>query len=122
MMEKTEPKTIDEYIAPFPIKTQEMLQQIRKSIQNAAPEAVEVISYKMPAFKQNKVLVYFAAYEKHIGFYPTGDGIEAFKAEFSDFKWSKGAVQFPLNEPLPLDLITRITKFKAEKDLEKEKK
>lgn len=122
MMEKTEPKTIEEYIALFPIKTQEMLQQIRKSIQNAAPDAVEVISYKMPAFKQNKVLVYFAAYEKHIGFYPTGDGIEAFKAEFSDFKWSKGAVQFPLNEPLPLDLITRITKFKAEKDLEKEKK
>ncbi|MFC1225662.1 Uncharacterized conserved protein YdhG, YjbR/CyaY-like superfamily, DUF1801 family [Pedobacter suwonensis] len=122
MMEKTEPKTIDEYIALFPIKTQEMLQQIRKSIQNAAPDAVEVISYKMPAFKQNKVLVYFAAYEKHIGFYPTGDGIEAFKAEFSDFKWSKGAVQFPLNEPLPLDLITRITKFKAEKDLEKVKK
>jgi len=122
MMEKTEPKTIDEYIALFPIKTQKMLQQIRKSIQNAAPDAVEVISYKMPAFKQNKVLVYFAAYEKHIGFYPTGDGIEAFKAEFSDFKWSKGAVQFPLNEPLPLDLITRITKFKAEKDLEKEKK
>ena len=122
MMEKTEPKTIEEYIALFPIKTQEMLQQIRKSIQNAAPDAVEVISYKMPAFKQNKVLVYFAAYEKHIGFYPTGDGIEAFKAEFSDFKWSKGAVQFPLNEPLPLDLMTRITKFKAEKDLEKEKK
>ncbi|WP_244950714.1 iron chaperone [Pedobacter suwonensis] len=122
MMEKTEPKTIDEYIALFPIKTQEMLQQIRKSIQNAAPDAVELISYKMPAFKQNKVLVYFAAYEKHIGFYPTGDGIEAFKAEFSDFKWSKGAVQFPLNEPLPLDLITRITKFKAEKDLEKVKK
>lgn len=122
MMEKTEPKTIDEYIALFPIKTQEMLQQIRKSIQNAAPDAVETISYKMPAFKQNKVLVYFAAYEKHIGFYPTGDGIEAFKAEFSDFKWSKGAVQFPLNEPLPLDLITRITKFKAEKDLEKVKK
>jgi len=122
MMEKTELKTIDEYIALFPIKTQEMLQQIRKSIQNAAPDAVEVLSYKMPAFKQNKVLVYFAAYEKHIGFYPTGDGIEAFKAEFSDFKWSKGAVQFPLNEPLPLDLITRITKFKAEKDLEKVKK
>ncbi|MFF5383201.1 iron chaperone [Pedobacter suwonensis] len=122
MMEKTEPKTIDEYIALFPIKTQEMLQQIRKSIQNAAPDAVETISYKMPAFKQNKVLVYFAAYEKHIGFYPTGDGIEAFKAEFSEFKWSKGAVQFPLNEPLPLDLITRITKFKAEKDLEKVKK
>lgn len=122
MMEKTVPKTIDEYIALFPIKTQEMLQQIRKSIQNAAPDAVETISYKMPAFKQNKVLVYFAAYEKHIGFYPTGDGIEAFKAEFSEFKWSKGAVQFPLNEPLPLDLITRITKFKAEKDLEKVKK
>jgi uncharacterized protein YdhG (YjbR/CyaY superfamily) len=76
----------------------------------------------MPAFKQNTVLVYFAGYAKHIGFYPTGSGIEAFKEEFTQYKWSKGAVQFPLNKPLPLDLITRITKFKAQRDLEKMKK
>ncbi|MDN3585583.1 DUF1801 domain-containing protein [Pedobacter aquatilis] len=119
-MEKTDPKTIDEYIALFPAKTQEILQQVRETIQNAVPNATEVISYKMPAFKQNGILVYFAGYAKHIGFYPTGSGIEAFQHEFGDYKWSKGAVQFPINKPMPLDLITRITKFKAERDLEKE--
>ncbi|WP_316801559.1 iron chaperone [Pedobacter frigidisoli] len=115
-MEKTEPTTIDEYIALFPAKTQEMLQRVRRAIRQAVPEAREVISYKMPAFKQNKVLVYFAAYKNHIGFYPTGSGIEAFKNEFGDYKWSKGAVQFPIDKPIPLDLISRISKFKAERD------
>lgn len=118
-MEKIDPKTIDEYIALFPAKTQEVLQQVREAIHNAVPNAKEVISYKMPAFKQNAVLVYFAAYEKHIGFYPTGSGIEAFQHEFGNYKWSKGAVQFPIDKPMPLDLISRITKFKAERDLEK---
>lgn len=118
-MEKIDPKTIDEYIALFPAKTQEILQQVREAIHNAVPNAKEVISYKMPAFKQNAVLVYFAAYEKHIGFYPTGSGIEAFQHEFGNYKWSKGAVQFPIDKPMPLDLISRITKFKAERDLEK---
>lgn len=118
-MEKPEPKTIDEYIALFPAKTQGILQQVRETIHKAVPNAKEVISYKMPAFKQNGILVYFAAYEKHIGFYPTGSGIEAFQHEFGDYKWSKGAVQFLLNKPMPLDLIARITKFKAERDLEK---
>ena len=117
-MEKTNPKTIDEYIALFPAETQEILQQIRETIHNAVPNAREVISYKMPAFKQNTVLVYFAAYKKHIGFYPTGSGINAFQHEFGDYKWSKGAVQFPINKPMPLDLISRITKFKSERDLE----
>lgn len=118
-MEKSEPKTIDEYIALFPPKTQKILQQVRETIHNAVPNAKEVISYKMPAFKQNNVLVYFAGYAKHIGFYPTGSGIEAFQHEFDDYKWSKGAVQFPIDKPMPLDLITRITKFKAERDLQK---
>lgn len=118
-MEKTEPQTIDEYIALFPAKTQDILQQVRETIHKAVPNAKEVISYKMPAFKQNGILVYFAAYKKHIGFYPTGSGIEAFQHEFGDYKWSKGAVQFPINKPMPLDLITRITKFKAERDLDK---
>lgn len=118
-MEKTEPKTIDEYIALFPVRTQKILQQVRETIKLAAPSAKEVISYKMPAFKQNGVIVYFAAYQKHIGFYPTGSGIKAFEHEFINYKWSKGAVQFPLDKPMPLDLISRITKFKAQKDLEK---
>lgn len=121
-MEKTATKTIDEYIHHFPAETQTILQQVRQAIHQAAPDAKEVISYKMPAFKQNKVLVYFAAYKNHIGFYPTGLGIETFKDEFGDYKWSKGAVQFPLDKPMPLDLIIRITKFKAQNDLEKSKK
>ena len=121
-MEQPKPENIDQYIANFPIETQKLLQQIRETIHKTVPEAKEVISYGMPAFKQNTVLVYFAGYAKHIGFYPTGSGIEAFKEEFTQYKWSKGAVQFPLDKPLPLDLITRITKFKAERDLEKVKK
>ena len=121
-MEQPKPENIDQYIADFPIETQKLLQQIRETIHKAVPEAKEVISYGMPAFKQNTVLVYFAGYAKHIGFYPTGSGIEAFKEEFIQYKWSKGAVQFPLDKPLPLDLITRIAKFKAERDLEKIKK
>jgi len=120
-MEQPKPENIDQYIANFPLETQKLLQQIRETIHKTVPEAKEVISYGMPAFKQNTVLVYFAGYAKHIGFYPTGSGIEAFKEEFTQYKWSKGAVQFPLDKPLPLDLITRITKFKAERDLEKVK-
>lgn len=121
-MEQPKPENIDQYIANFPVEIQKLLQQIRTTIHQAIPDAKEVISYGMPAFKQHTVLVYFAGYAKHIGFYPTGSGIEAFKDEFSDYKWSKGAVQFPLDKPLPLELITRITKFKAEQDLEKTKK
>jgi len=116
-MEK--PNNINEYIAHFPLETQKLLEEVRQTIHKTVPEAKEVISYGMPAFKLNKVLVYFAGYAKHIGFYPTGAGIEAFKNEFSDYKWSKGAVQFPIDKPMPLDLITRIVKFKVERDLEK---
>ena len=119
-MEKPVPKTIDEYIALFPLKTQKILQEIRETIHNTIPNAKEVISYKMPAFKQKRILVYFAAYQKHIGFYPTGSGIEAFKHEFTAYKWSKGAVQFPIDKPMPLNLIARITKFKADQNLEKQ--
>jgi len=118
-MEQPKPENIDQYIANFSPATQKLLQQVRETIQLAVPEAKEVISYGMPAFRQKGILVYFAGYAKHIGFYPTGSGIEAFKNEFGDYKWSKGAVQFPLDKPLPLDLITRITKFKAEIDLGK---
>ncbi|WP_025145377.1 iron chaperone [Pedobacter jeongneungensis] len=121
-MDQLKPENIDQYISSFPAETQKTLQKVRKTIRQAAPEAKEVISYGMPAFKQHTVLVYFAGYAKHIGFYPTSSGIEAFKDQFENYKWSKGAVQFPLDKPLPLDLITRITKFKVERDLEKTKK
>jgi uncharacterized protein YdhG (YjbR/CyaY superfamily) len=107
---------VDTYIAQFPAQVQEQLQIIRNTIINAAPLAKEIISYKMPAYKQEKMLVYFAGYKNHIGFYPTASGIEAFKHKFSMYKWSKGAVQFPVDKPLPLNLITEIVKFKITED------
>lgn len=116
------PTNTDEYIASFPKETQLLLEQIRAIIKKAAPNATEVISYQMPAFKQNKILVYFAGYKNHIGFYPTATGIEAFKSEFTNYKWSKGAVQFPLNQPLPEELITKIVSFKVNEDLKKKQK
>ncbi|SDE20878.1 Uncharacterized conserved protein YdhG, YjbR/CyaY-like superfamily, DUF1801 family [Mucilaginibacter pineti] len=117
------PLNIDEYITGFPANVQQLLEQLRAIIKAAAPQATEVISYAMPAFKQHTVLVYFAGYANHIGFYPTSSGIEAFKEEFTarNYKWSKGAVQFPLNQPLPAELITRIVKFRLNQDMEKAK-
>lgn len=117
----TEYRNIDEYIACFSGETAEKLRQIREIIRKAAPGAREVISYGMPAFRLNKVLVYFAASKNHIGFYPTASGIQAFKDEFAGYKWSKGAVQFPLNNPVPADLIERIVRFRAEEDSLKNK-
>jgi uncharacterized protein YdhG (YjbR/CyaY superfamily) len=109
-------------IACFPIQTQKILHQIRKTIQLAAPDAEELISYQMPAFKQNGVLVYFAAYKKHIGFYPTASGIIAFQDQILDYKSSKGAIQFPIDKPMPLDLIERIVKYRIEANAVKSKK
>ncbi|XZF15273.1 DUF1801 domain-containing protein [Chitinophagaceae bacterium MMS25-I14] len=111
--------TINEYISRFPPQTQKLLEQMRKAIQQAAPDATEVISYGMPAFKQHGVLVYFAGYDRHIGFYPTSSGIKNFQQEFARYKSSKGAVQFPLDEPLPLDLVKRIVTFRVKEDSEK---
>jgi uncharacterized protein YdhG (YjbR/CyaY superfamily) len=105
---------VDDYIDLFPAETQIVLHEIRRIIKNAAPEAQEVISYKMPAYKQNGMLVYFAGYKNHIGFYPTSSGIKNFNHEFGKYKWSKGAVQFPLNEELPQALITKIVKHRIE--------
>jgi uncharacterized protein YdhG (YjbR/CyaY superfamily) len=110
---------VDRYIETFPAATQKLLSQLRKIIKQAAPEAEEVISYKMPAYKFNGMLVYFAGYKNHIGFYPTGSGIEAFKDEFKEYKWSKGAVQFPLDKPLPTELITRIVQYRSKQNSEK---
>lgn len=111
-------KDIDEYISYFPKPVREKLEVLRGVINEAAPKTVEVISYGMPAFKQNTVLVYFAAYKNHIGFYPTGSGITEFEKEISKYKYSKGAVQFPIEGPLPLTLIKKIVKFRAKLDRE----
>ncbi|MCM3703850.1 iron chaperone [Paenibacillus macerans] len=111
--------TIDEYIAQFPLDVSGKLQQIRSTIQAAAPDAVEKISYQMPTFAlAGKNLVHFAAFKNHIGFYPTPSGIEEFREELSLYKNAKGSVQFPLDEPLPLELIGRIARFRAAENLE----
>ena len=110
---------IDKYIAGFPEETQYLLDKIRATIIKAAPEAEEVISYQMPAYKLHGMLVFFAGYKNHIGFYPGAGGIEAFKKEISVYKNAKGSVQFPLNKKLPLQLITRIVKFRVKQNLEK---
>ena len=115
-------ESINEYIKTFPPDIQNILKKIKQTIREAAPEAEEVISYQMPAFKLNGILVYFAVHKNHIGFYPTASGIAAFKDELSSYQWSKGAVQFPLDEPVPFDLIKRIVEFKVKENLAKRKK
>jgi uncharacterized protein YdhG (YjbR/CyaY superfamily) len=119
---KTTPKDIDEYIRLFPDDIQAPLQSLRQTIREAAPDAKETISYQMPAFKQNGILVYFAAFKKHIGFYPTSSGIEAFREELSAYEGSKGTVRFPIDKPLPLDLVRDIVKFRVQENLEKQRK
>lgn len=111
------PASVDEYIAGFPEEVQLLLDQVRETIKKAAPIAEELISYQMPAYKMNGMLVYFAAFSKHIGFYPTASGIEAFKKELSIYKGAKGSVQFPHNKPLPLDLIARIVEYRVKENL-----
>ena len=111
--------SIDEYIAGFPEDIQKKLQDIRETIKAAAPEAQEKISYQMPTFYLNGNLVHFAAHTSHIGFYPAPSGIEAFKRELAGYKNSKGAVQFPINEALPLALVRKIVEFRVEENLKK---
>ncbi len=115
-------KTIDEYIKTFPEDVQSILEKMRQTIRQTAPEAVEAISYQMPTFKLNgKNLVHFASYKNHIGFYQTSSGIEAFKKELSPYKGAKGSVQFPLKEPIPYDLVKKIIMFRVKEELEKER-
>ncbi|MES2810239.1 MAG: DUF1801 domain-containing protein [Bacteroidota bacterium] len=121
-MKSEQAKNIDEYIAAFPENVQELLQIMRATIQEAAPEATEAIAYAIPTFKQNGNLVHFAGYKNHIGFYPAPMGFEAFKEETAQYEAGKGTLQFPIDKPLPLDLVTRIVKFRIEKNLEKGKK
>lgn len=111
-------KSIDEYIAGFPVETQKVLNELRALICAAAPAVTETISYAVPTFDLNgRHLVHFAGYEKHIGFYPTPSGIEAFKEELKPYKCAKGSVQFPLAQPLPTDLIRRIVQFRVEESI-----
>jgi uncharacterized protein YdhG (YjbR/CyaY superfamily) len=120
MMEnQTQPKNIDEYIAGFPKEVQVILEEIRTTIRKAAPEAEEAIKYRMPTFTLKGNLVHFAAFKNHIGFYPIPTGIEAFKKELSQYKGGKGSVQFPLDKPIPFDLINRIVKFRVRENLER---
>lgn len=105
---------VDNYIATFPAEVQILLHQIRSAIKEKAPSATEVIKYVMPTYVLKENLVHFAGYKNHIGFYPTPSGIEKFKNEIAEYKWSKGAVQFPINKPLPLDLIGRIVTHRVE--------
>lgn len=114
--------SIDEYIATCPKEIRAILEQLRATIKAAVPQAEEKISYQMPTFFLKGNLVHFAAHTSHIGFYPTPSGIEAFKRDLSRYASSKGAVQFPLDQPMPLELISKIVKFRVAENLEKAQK
>jgi len=109
-------KNVDEYISTCEPGVQEILHQLRKTVKNAAPEATEGISYMMPVYKQNGVLVYFGAFKSHIGFFPGPSGIETFKDRLTEYKTSKGTIQFPLNKEIPFDLVHDIVSFKVEEN------
>ena len=115
-------KTIDEYINMFPEDVQSVLNELRQTIKEAAPDAEETINYQIPTFTLNGNLVHFAAFPNHIGFYPTPSGMEAFKKELSSYKGAKGSVQFPIHEPLPLPLIRRIVEYRVKENMERKPK
>lgn len=117
--EKTRPENIDEYIAAFPKSTQKVLEKLRAVIKKAAPGATETISYQIPTFRLGINLVHFAGWKNHIGFYPGAAGIEIFKDDLASYEVTKGTVKFPIGQPLPVELITRIVKFRVKQNLEK---
>ena len=119
---KNQFKTIDEYIKTFPDDVQSILEKMRQTIRKAAPEAEEAISYQIPTFKLNGNLVHFAAFKNHIGFYPTSTGVEAFKKELSPYEGAKGSVQFPIEKPIPYDLVKRIVMFRRKENLERKRR
>ena len=122
MASKAKFTTMDGYIASFPKEVQVVLEQIRKTIRKVAPGAVEAISYQIPTFKLNgSNLVHFAAWKEHIGFYATPSGNAAFKKELARYKVAKGSIQFPLDEPIPYDLVTKIVKFRVQETQVKKK-
>jgi uncharacterized protein YdhG (YjbR/CyaY superfamily) len=115
-MNRAAPKDIDEYIAGFSDDVQKVLQKIRATIKKAAPNTVEAISYQIPTFKLNgKNLIHFAAFKNHVGVYPAPRGVDEFREELAAYKGGKGTVQFPLDQTIPYDLISRIVKFRTEK-------
>lgn len=112
------PKNIDEYIAACPAEVRPLLEKMRSTIRVAAPQAVEAISYQIPTFKLKGNLVHFAAFKDHLSFFPTSSGVEHFKDELAAYKNAKGTVQFPLDRPIPYDLVERITRFRVQESLE----
>ena len=115
-------QTIDEYIKTFPKDIQKILESVRQTIKNVAPEAEETINYQIPTFKLNGNLVHFAAFKNHIGFYPTPSGQKAFQKELAVYKSGKGSVQFPLDKPIPLSLIKKIVQYRVKENSAKTKK
>jgi uncharacterized protein YdhG (YjbR/CyaY superfamily) len=120
-MPTTNYKDIDEYIAGFPKDVQKILEKIRATIKKAAPKAEEAISYQIPTFNFHGYLIYFAAYKNHIGVYPAPRGVEKFKKDLARYGAGKGTLRFPLDEPIPYDLITKIVEFRGKQNLEKAK-
>jgi uncharacterized protein YdhG (YjbR/CyaY superfamily) len=118
---KTRFSTQDEYFSVLPSHLKEPMSQIRLALKDAVPDAQEVISYQMPALRFNGILVYYAAFKNHIGYYPTNSGILAFEKELRGYNTGKGSVQFPLDKPMPLDLISEIARFRYFENLEKKK-
>ena len=114
-------KSIEEYIDTFPKNVRDILQKLRQTIKVAAPEAEETTSYQMPAFKLNGILMWFAAFKNHIGFYPKVSAIEAFNEKLTKYKVSKGTIQFPLKEPIPYELVAEIVKFRVQENSSKNK-
>jgi uncharacterized protein YdhG (YjbR/CyaY superfamily) len=118
-MKTVTPENINEYIAGFPRDVQATLRKVRATIRDAAPEAQETIKYRMPTFVLHGNLVHFAAFQKHIGFYPTPSAIKAFRGELAGYESAKGSVQFPLNEPVPFTLISKMVKFRVKETRQK---
>jgi len=120
-MDTTKTDTIDAYIASHPAKIQAILRKVRKTISKAAPGATETIGYGIPTFKLGRNLVHFGAFKEHLGFYPAPSGIEAFSEELSGYKTSRGAIQFPYDQPIPYDLIEQITRFRVTEETTRKK-
>lgn len=116
---QAKPKNFEEYLQGFPVDIQKILQQVRKTIREEAPDAFELISYGIPTFKLHGNLVHFGAYKNHIGFYPAPSGVKEFQEELSSYKSGKGSMKFPLDKPVPYDLIRRITRYRVKENLEK---
>jgi uncharacterized protein YdhG (YjbR/CyaY superfamily) len=121
-MDKKQYKSIDEYISGFPENIQNILQNLRRVIHQAAPDAQETISYGMPAFRLDGILVYFAAFKDHIGFFPTSSGVSAFARELAPYDTSKGTIRFALDQPIPDELVAKIVKFRVQENLNRKKK